>query len=403
MCSLGAYFVTGVARGPAARLGKSLHTKDMQEKSMCPANERFLPDEVLRFGPMGQYLIENLPLGVVTFDPQLTITDRNCVAEKMLAPLANIAEALAVGTDGFGQDCWETQLRGVLAANKQRTFESVSYMRDAGTFVLQIICTPLRDEVSGRQLGGILLLEDVTAKAVMQRELATAERLAAVGRLAARVAHELNNPLDGILRYINLALRVTEENGQEQTSQYLQESRKGLLRMVQIISELLEFSRNTYSAFEEANINKIVEEAAVTMEAQASDNQVAVRRQYDPEAPNIRSGNLFQVFCNLIKNAIDAMEAGGELEVRTRLAAGQVFVEFADTGPGLTKEVQQKLFEPFFTTKAGNKGTGLGLAICKDIVERYGGKILAENRPQGGSVFTVRIPLERGVEGDQSS
>jgi len=220
-----------------------------------------------------------------------------------------------------------------------------------------------------------------------------------VGKLAARVAHELNNPLDGILRYINLALRVLEERGETNASRYLQESRKGLLRMVQIISELLEFSRSTYSAMEEADINKIVEDAAQAMEAAAAANHVEVRRHYSPDMPNIRSGNLFQVFCNIIKNACDAMPDGGTLEITTCCDAHHAIIAFADTGCGLSEEVRKKLFDAFFTTKPTGKGTGLGLAICKDIVERYGGEIHAENRPEGGSIFRVLIPLERTSRG----
>ena len=229
--------------------------------------------------------------------------------------------------------------------------------------------------------------------------MASAERLAAVGKLAASVAHELNNPLDGILRYINLALRIAEADQQEKLADYLRQSRKGLQRMVQIISELLEFSRSTYSSFQEADINKIVEEAVKTLESQTQENQIEIIRSYSRDMPNIRSGNLFQVFCNLIKNAIDAMGSGGKLEVTTRCDQYNLFIEFADTGTGLSKEVRDKLFEPFYTTKAPGKGTGLGLAISRDIVERYNGQILADNRPTGGSVFTVFIPLERTSRG----
>jgi len=356
----------------------------------------------LHFGPMGHYLIENLPLGVVAFDEQLIIVDLNPIAERILAPDSNIAQALSAGSDSPGQPGWEGQLQQALAADKQRTFEKVSYLQNGRSYILQIVCRPLSDQKSGRRLGGLLLIEDITAKTAMQNDLAAAERLAAVGKLAARVAHELNNPLDGILRYINLALRVVEQNQQSQTCHYLQQARRGLLRMVQIISELLEFSRSTYSAFEEADINKILEDAVKAMESQAADNKVEIRRHYDPVMPNIRSGNLFQVFCNLVRNAIDAMENGGVLEITSYRDESHVLIEFADTGCGLSAEVKENLFEAFFTTKAAGKGTGLGLAICKDIVERYGGKIIADNRPGGGSVFTISIPLESTGAGSEN-
>ena len=353
----------------------------------------------LRFGRMARHLINALPLGVVVFDRQLNITDINSSAKGMLAKDVDLAEALnaCVKVSGTGQieSTWRERLEQSLASREPITFENVSYSHNGTTGALQIICTPLVNESSDEQSGGILLIEDVTKKKMMENDLAQAERLAAMGKLAARVAHELNNPLDGILRYINLALRVEEHAENQQSSQYLREARKGVQRMVRIISELLEFSRSTYTAFEEADVNKIVEEAAKSMEAQALKNQVEIVRDYGKEMPNLRSGNLFQVFCNLIKNAIDAMTNGGQLIIKTYFREKYLLIEFADTGCGLCREVQENLFEPFFTTKDAGKGTGLGLPICKDIIERYNGEIMVRNRPEGGALFTVSIPLER--------
>lgn len=347
-------------------------------------------------------LIHDLPLGVVVFDMDLAITDSNPVANEILLPSTNVAEALMLGIQQEEEEeehDWAELLQEAITSVQPRTFEQITYSKDKRNYILQIICTPLTEKKAGRLIGGILLVEDVTAKVGMQRDLASAERLAAVGKLAARVAHELNNPLDGILRYINLALRLVDQDGPEQANHYLQESRKGLMRMVEIISELLEFSRSTFNAFEEADINKIVEDAAKSMESLARKNNVTVNRHYSPEMPNIRSSNLFQVFCNLTKNAIDAMEQGGELTITTSCDEHDIIIEFADTGSGISDEIRESLFEPFFTTKEQGKGTGLGLAICKEIVERFSGKIEVSNRAQGGSMFVVSIPLSRTSRG----
>jgi len=354
----------------------------------------------LRFGHIAQHLINAMPLGVVVFDRQLNITDINPRARQMLATRENIAQALTEGTNGSGyltqdEPSWQQRLQQALDNSETHTFENISYTHNSTPHVLRMICTPLGDESQNQILGGILLIEDVTEKVRMENDLALAERMAAVGRLAARIAHELNNPLDGIMRYLNLALRISDQNENSQSSNYLRQSRKGLQRMVQIISELLEFSRSTHSVFEEADINKIVEESVKTMLGQAQENEVRIIRHYGRNLPNIRSGNLFQVFCNLIKNAVDAMENGGSLTITTASDEHNLHVEFADTGCGFGEDIQAKLFEPFFTTKQTGKGTGLGLAICKDIMERYNGQIIAENCPQGGACFTVRIPLER--------
>lgn len=351
---------------------------------------------------MAQHLIDVMPLGVIAFDHQLLITDTNPAAEKMLIASSNIAEALSRGiiSDNSSETLlteWQEKLQNALAETTPQTFENITYTSPNGaTRVLHIICTPLMEETDNvGPWGGIVLVEDVTGKVMMEKDLAFAERLAAVGKLAARVAHELNNPLDGIMRYINLAMRVAEKNNDENSTRYLNESRKGLQRMVQIVSELLEFSRSTYSAFEEANVAKILDEALKAMDSHIQQENITIVRDYAPDMPNIRSGNLFQVFCNLIKNSVDAMGDGGTLTVRTCSDDHYMLIEFQDTGCGLSEEAMQKLFEPFYTTKAPGKGTGLGLAICRDIIERYDGQIGADNHAEGGAVFTIKIPLER--------
>jgi signal transduction histidine kinase len=224
--------------------------------------------------------------------------------------------------------------------------------------------------------------------------LADTETLAAVGKLASRVAHELNNPLDGILRYINLTIRALENENLEKPKEYLLQCRLGLMRMIQIVKELLEFSRCPYSTQEFLPIEQIIEDAIKTINTKAEALDVKIHRNYHAELPKIRSGNLFQVFCNLTMNSLDAMPHGGEIKISTHQAKDNaIVVEFCDTGTGLPPEKTEIIFEPFFTTKEKGKGTGLGLAICRDIVNSYNGKITARNAPEGGSIFTVYLPV----------
>ena len=230
-------------------------------------------------------------------------------------------------------------------------------------------------------------------KTVAKADTADTERLAALGKLASKVAHELNNPLDGILRYINLTIRIVEQENLEKAREHLIHCREGLMRMVRIVSELLEFSRSTYASSEHVKIEQLIDDAIKTIGKGAETSNVQILSNHAPDIPKIISGNLFQVFCNLIKNALDAMPDGGQLKISTRLAANNtIAIEFRDTGTGFAPEDAKVIFEPFFTTKDKGKGTGLGLAICKDIIERYNGQITAENAPGGGSIFTVYLP-----------
>jgi len=348
----------------------------------------------LRFGLLGKSIVKSLPIGVIAFDSDLKIIEANSQAAKLIEIRDFIDESLAKGADNPGEPGpgWTERLKSVVSAGKTWEFENINYTLDGKRKLLQIVCTPLKKPKTAKILGGTVIIEDITEKGDIQRQLANAERLAAVGKLVTKVAHELNNPMDGILRYINLTMRIIEQKKLEKPKEYLTQCRQGLMRMVQIVSELLEFSRSTYTSLEYVELEQIIEEAIRTMGARAETYNIRVLRNYSRSIPQIRNGNMFQVFCNLIKNALDAMPDGGQLSVTTRLAADDTaVVKFHDTGTSFPAEYADVIFEPFFTTK--DRGTGLGLAICKDIVERYQGRITAENAPGGGSIFTVYLPI----------
>jgi len=222
------------------------------------------------------------------------------------------------------------------------------------------------------------------------------EPLLVAGRLVTKIAHELNNPLDGVLRYINLALRAIEQNNLEKPKEYLHQCRRGLMRMVQITSELLEFARSTYATSQQpVRVEQIIEDAIKTMDNRAQSQNVIIKRHYQNNPAKVNSSSLFGVFCNLIKNALDAMPEGGNLKITTQLEnSDTIKIEFKDNGCGFLPTEADAIFEPFYTTKNNGRGTGLGLAICKDIIERCDGRITAESSPQKGSIFTVYLKAE---------
>ena len=344
---------------------------------------------------LGKSIVQSLPIGVIAFDPDLKIIEANPQATKLIDLDDYIDRSLAKGTDDKIWLGWTEQLKSAIATGKTCRFDDVGYTSNGKTKLLRIVCTPLKESKTTKKLGGIIIIEDVTKKVNIQRQSTNTERLAAVGKLASKVAHELNDPLDGILRYVNLAMRIVEQENLEKPKEYLTQCRKGLMRMVQIVSELLEFSRSTYTPSEYIGIEQIIEDAIKTMGSKAEALNIRISRNYTSGIPQIRSGNLFQVFRNLTKNALDAMPDGGELRISTHLAADNTIVaEFHDTGTGLPPENTEAIFEPFFTTKDKGKGTGLGLAICRDIIESYHGRITAENTPDGGSIFTVYLPAK---------
>ena len=342
----------------------------------------------------GQRVFECLSMGLVVFDHGLEIVHRNPAAEFLVRDFKSIADALSAGTVDSQYQDWQAALRNVIESGREHRFDQVVYHDEhSREMLLNLLCIALIDPTHGSITGGTLVIEDVTAAVSMEQRLAVSERMAAVGKLAARVAHELNNPLDGILRYLNLASRAHEKGSTEKVPEYLAQARGGLLRMAEIIRELVEFSRSTHTAFDNASISTIVEEAVKVMSDKAVANGVSIVCKLSESMPPIRGTNFFQVCCNLIKNAVDAMPDGGTLTVTTELRDRDATILFQDTGIGLPDEID-RIFEPFFTTKDPGKGTGLGLAVCKDIIEKYNGRIIPERRPTGGTTFTVAIPLE---------
>ncbi len=342
---------------------------------------------------LAEQIIHCLPVGIVAFDMNFNIIQTNHIVSDMIAVHKRIDASLAAGTDSTIWDNWTELLKNSIAKNNISSFENVAYHHNNTKKLLNIFCAPLKD-THKKTFGGTIVVEDITEKVKIQRQLAEAERLASIGKLASKVAHELNNPMDGIMRYINLTIRTLEKEKSQKPAEYLNQCKKGLQRMIQIITELLEFSRSTKTTPELTGIDNLIEEAISTIESRFDSTHIKIVRDYCKPMPKIISSNIFQVFCNLIKNAFDAMEKGGTLTISCRTSEDNTAViQFCDTGPGIAAENINSVFEPFFTTKTQSRGTGLGLAICKDIVEKYGGNITAKNAPVRGSIFSVHLPL----------
>lgn len=235
----------------------------------------------------------------------------------------------------------------------------------------------------------------------VQSQMARSEKLASVGRLAAGVAHGLNNPLGGILSLTMLALEDMPPDHPLRAD--LDTIVKQTLRCREIVKGLLDFSRQSEAQTTPTDVNAIVESTLALLGRQASVDNIRVVRHLQAGLPMvlIDPGQLQEVVVNLVLNAVDAMEEHGELTVETSAggSSGDVAVRISDTGKGIPPEVMTMLFEPFFTTKQVGKGTGLGLAIAHGIVSRAGGRIEVESRP-GATTFTVRLPIPEAGDAD---
>ncbi len=236
---------------------------------------------------------------------------------------------------------------------------------------------------------------NIQLKEYADEQIMKSDRLATLGRLAAGVAHEINNPLGAVLMYTHLSLEDMDEK--EILRKNLEKTISEASRCRDIVKGLFDFAHQTEPKVELANINDILERTLQVMKDQVLFRDVTIEKNLHPSLPKlcVDIGQMQQVFTNIILNAADAMEGKGQLKVTTTETEDKEFIQidFADSGPGVPPENIDKIFEPFFTTKQPGKGTGLGLAVSYGIITSHKGIIKAKNSPSGGAVFIIRLPI----------
>ena len=238
--------------------------------------------------------------------------------------------------------------------------------------------------------------------AELDQQMAHIEKMANIGRLAAGVAHEINNPLQMILAQAGWLEELLPEedpakikNLDEYTST-IAKIKHHVERASKITHRLLGFARKINEEQQNVLVNDLIEETLSFLEKEAQYNNINVRLNLDPNLPptTTEGHRLQQVLLNLVENALDAVSQNGQVDISTSHNGKEISIEIQDDGPGIPPEVMQKIWDPFFTTKEQGKGTGLGLSISQNIIHSLGGKLEARNRMDAsGALFTVRIPL----------
>jgi len=236
-----------------------------------------------------------------------------------------------------------------------------------------------------------------------QEQLIQAEKLTSLGQLAASIAHEVNNPISGVLVYTQLlAKKLTADTlTKEKALDYLSKMGSELTRTGQLIRNLLDFARQTKPTLRLVNINEIIDRASSLVAHSAELQHVEIVRNLSVTLPEVTADpdQLQQVFTNLMVNAIQAMPQGGKLSIRTAADNSQVKIEVQDTGVGISQENMRKLFTPFFTTRREVKGVGLGLAVSYGIIQHHQGRIEVQSEEGEGTTFTIYLPLHREEKG----
>jgi len=262
-------------------------------------------------------------------------------------------------------------------------------------------------KIDGKEIGSVGIFTDMREILKMRKDLEEAhlqlvqtEKIASVGRMAAGVAHEINNPLSGVLIYSEL-LKEDLKNQPEHVKD-IQEIIDQTLRCKKIVSEMLEFSRQSVGKTSSFNLEYLISKCLDLLINQAIFQDINVTKDIEPFMPEMVGdmGQLQQVFTNLFINAAHAMDSKGSLSIKAEYnkQASLFIIKVSDSGPGIPKDLRDKIFDIFFTTKPVGTGTGLGLSISQNIIKLHGGAISLDCPSEGGTIFTIQLPLEFSEE-----
>ena len=344
-------------------------------------------------------IMSSITNGIIAVDRQERVTAWNRVVEGRYGITSAEASGrpLVEALPALEQEGVTEALRGLLLgeSNAVHLRELEHQTLKKGKLIVNIDGYPLRD-ANGTLQGAVLVIEDVTTRVALERQMRQAEKLTALGTLSAGLAHEINNPLGIITSRVEVALMEAE--GKDIPKQLLDDLKvidKHAHRAARIAQGLLSFSRQTAWRLVPVDANQVVEETLLLIEKQLLREQIALERCLASDLPKVMGSpnHLEQVLLNLITNARDAMTGGDRLCVESRMSpdGARIQIVIADTGKGIPAELAERIFDPFFTTKAG--GTGLGLSISYGIIKEHGGTLEVESEVGKGATFTIGLPV----------
>ncbi|HVE55737.1 MAG TPA: ATP-binding protein [Pyrinomonadaceae bacterium] len=382
----------------AMSINLSAHYESAINTSITRAREehRKFTESVLDALPVSIYVIDR-DYQIVTWNRQREIGTQGMPREAVIG--RNVFQVFAKYPQARLKQEFERAFRtGNIERIEQQTVD-----QSGATQHWMVSKIPMRDEVSGEVTHVITVGEDVTMRVDAIHAAGRAEKLAAVGRLAAGVVHEINNPLATISACAESLESRVEEGAFGQSAEvddlheYLGLIRSEAFRCKAITNGLLDFSRVRTSDRLMIDLAELIKSSANLIAHQKRGNDINIKFEIDKDLPQINAdgGQIQQAIIALATNAIDAMPNGGALTFRAKSANNRVTIEIQDSGVGIEPENLSKVFEPFFTTKEVGRGTGLGLAVCYGIITEHGGRLAVRSNVGIGTTFTIYLPIQK--------
>jgi PAS domain S-box-containing protein len=349
-------------------------------------------------------IIKSSPNAIMVVDMEGNIIVWNRAAEEALG--FNAEEA--IGKMNIRQVYPEGMAKQVMKMMRSSEYGGVGrlrsfpivYARKDEKFVEGNLSAAIIYDDEGKEVASVGIFVDLKERLEMERKLRDAqekllqsEKLAVMGELTSQIAHELNNPLYGIMN--TLELLKTEVSPQNKRRKVLDMALSETERLAELLRKMLRFSKPDEEEKQPTDINEILDEILLLVGKQLQENTIRVARSFADDLGNVYASRnqLRQVFLNMIANARHAMPDGGTLTVKTTAKGENIYIEITDTGSGIKEEDIDKIFDAFFTTKEGVKDVGIGLSLCKEFTEGHGGDIKVSSQWGSGTTFTISLPI----------
>ena len=351
-----------------------------------------LENEVESLRELNYQMIDGTESYILIVDKKAKIQEYNSAVQKLTGQRTLEGKSLWEIMPELNTEWMKEALFNVIQTGSYFQSKSINCKTgDRKRSMIDVRVHPYYDHMDRIQCA-MLIIDDVTEQRILEKRLIQSEKMAAIGRLSTNLAHELNNPLDGILRYVRLLLNQMPKNDSRRI--YAEQARDGLMRVANMVRGLLDFARKSTPILGSIDIPQSIRRILAFFGDQISAQNIETKTEFDENVPVVLNADLEQIFMNIIKNAIQAMPTGGTLLISAKMLSPELFeARFSDTGPGIPDEIREMIFEPFFTTKDVGQGVGLGLSINQGIAENYNGSIDVESELGKGTTFIVRFPI----------